>query len=524
MLGIGCAPACGSPSAAAEASGLPFDAATGGKPAWLPESIEFAPSDPVSLNPGQTETRTVRVQPAGSYEVRLALLGDSVDAALSQSALLTSAGMGEFSITASSKPAFFAVRASIESLVALLPVSVSSEGFATLNVTGIYSGARQASQWVASLRSGDTCQGLGNQLPEDGPSPVSSLEPVPSITIPSVPIMPETPVALVLRGDHLLWGCTDVPVLKPDTDVDLSLPLYDVAVSYPASPVQAAFELSGDASDWANHLATVAPQILSGFVLTSTSDAELLLSSMTSSVGASDGQVELNRRRQEGAWDAIVTQAARAACSSEKCLERAVSRWLAQGAASITQGSSIQTRLSLSSNAVSLNQVQLTLESMQGLAAGAWVTSTQVPLESTVGANDDFRGHTYFTFSDGLFLRLLAQLAAIAEYPDAADIPQALAMAVDCDGLATQFDESAPAGSAGCGPSCLAQLCKAALRNSWLNTEAVANARPDSLLDLNFTGKLRLDNHAVVVGCDGTWRGSIAAPDGSTVDVSGTVH
>lgn len=498
--------------------------ATGGNSSVTVQSIRFIPSDTVLLKPGATETRKIEVLPPGDYHIGLALLGNSVDAALSQGQLHTLDGTSEFSITASSVPAVFEVRASVETLVNVLQVSVSNQGFATVNVTGNYKGTRQASEWVASLQTGVTCGKLGNQFPGDGSFATTSHDATPVVQITDVSILPDTSVAVLLRGDYLMWGCTDLPLLTPNQALDLPVELYDTPVSYGSDAVEATFVLDSAADEWAHYLDTVEPEIVAGFSQSATTDADLLLSAMTSSVGAADGQIDFNQRRQAGAWDSIVGDWSTATCSGSQCLRDSLKRWLSTGAASITQGSSIDARLSLSASSVSLNLVQLTLESMKGLAAGAWVTSTQVPLGGPVGANDELRGSTYFSFNDGLFLRLLAQLAASSEYPEASDIPEAQSMMVDCEQLAIRLNGAAPDTSSSCGASCLAQLCKTALRNLWTNTEAVARARASSKLELYFTGKLRLDSHAVAIGCDGTWLGAITAPDGSQISVGGTVH
>jgi hypothetical protein len=470
--------------------------------------------------------RTVQVEPTGAYDIGLALLGNSIDAALSESVLPNVSSTGQFLITASSVPTAFEVRASVESSVALLSVSVSNDGFATVNVNGVYKGTRQASEWVASLHTGVTCVelGTGNGPPKDGALATTSDEGKPLVRIPNVPIAPNSPAAILLRGDYLIHGCANLPVLTPDQTIDLPVELYDVDITYGSQPLSATFVLNAEADAWAAQLAMLRPEIVAGFVQSAATDSELLLSSMTSSIGAADNQLEFNQRRQNGAWDSIVATQAGTVCSGSTCLRDTVDRWLSSGAASVKQGNTIEARLSLSSSSVLLNQIQLTLDSMQGLAAGAWIASTNVPLSGGVRANDDFGGQAYVSFNDGLLLRLLAQVAAATEYPDASDLPEALATVIDCDSLAVQLNTAAPAIATSCGVSCLGQLCRTSLRNLWSNTEAVARARPNSQLNLNFNGKLRLDSHAVVVGCDGTWRGDIIETDGSTVSFGGTVR
>ena len=495
----------------------------GGSTSSAAQSIVFSPADTVLLRPGESIARHVLVTPQAQYDVGLALLGDSVDAALSQSVVQTSSsGECDFSISASSVPTSFNVRASVESLTAVLPVSVSENGYAALSLSGSYSGVRQVSEWVTSLHTDGSCEELGSKLPEDGSLVTTSAVSPPSLKMANVPV--GAAQSVVLRGDHLVWGCRDLPVLSADEILDLVVPLYDVPVSYGPDPIQVVFALNTNATGWSSTLTAVLPDILSGFIQSAANDSQLLLDSMRSSLGSTDAQTDFDQRRAAGDWDSIVASRwTNSTCADDECIRTALDQWLSTGAASVTQGSSIAARLSLSASSVSLNQVQLTLESMQGLAAGAWIASTEVPLTANIDANDILTASTYFSFNDGLFLRQLAQVVASAQYPGASDIPQALASLVDCDTLGTQLNDAA-VGSATCNASCLAQLCRAALRNLWTNTETVARERNNSELTLNFSGTLRLDENAVVVGCDGTWLGKIDSPDGLTTTIGGAVH
>lgn len=517
---VGCS---SSSSATAGSTPVGPNEGSGGNASNAAQSVVFSPADTVLLRPGETVSRHVLVTPEAQYDVGLALLGGSVDAALSQSLVQTSPnGEGDFSITAASSPTSFNVRASVGSLVVELPVSVSENGYAALNISGSYSGVRQVSEWVTSLHAEGSCENLGSRLPEDGSLVTTGTVSPPSLKMAHVPV--GAAQSVVLRGDYQLWGCKDLPMVTADEILDLVVPLYDVPISYGPGPIQVVFALDTNAIGWSSTLTAVLPDILSGFVQSTANDSELLLNSMRTSLGSADAQTDFDQRRATGAWDSIVANRwASSTCSNDECIRTALERWLSTGAASVTQGSSIAARLSLSASSVSLNQVQLTLESMQGLAAGAWIASTQVPLTANIDAKDILTASTYFSFNDGLFLRQLGQVVASAQYPGATDLPQALAKLADCDTLGTQLNEAAPSSTT-CNASCLAQLCKAALRNLWSGTETVARERSNSELTLNFSGTLRLDQNAVVVGCDGSWLGKVDSPGGLTTTIGGAVH
>ena len=207
------------------------------------ESITFSPTNTVLLQPGYTQFLTVVVQPDSTYDVTLALLDGSNDAALSATVVRTSTtGRGQFSITASSVPASFGVRASAGSKSAILPVSVSDSGYASLNVTGNYSGVRQVNEWVATLKSGESCTEFGSSLPDDGAIGAQSTVSPPNITVTNIPVGPVQSV--VLRGDYSVWGCKDVPALTSGETLDISIQLFDIPAVYGPDAVPAVFTIS----------------------------------------------------------------------------------------------------------------------------------------------------------------------------------------------------------------------------------------------------------------------------------------
>jgi hypothetical protein len=320
-----------------------------------------------------------------------------------------------------------------------------------------------------------------------------------------------------------MWGCADLPTLTADETVELPIRLYDTAVTYRPDPIEVNFLLESNAQGWADNLDALAKPVVDAFVQPSNNDVDLLLNTMQSSLGSLDGQADFSQRRLSGNWDSIVATRWTDDNCGVQCIRSALTRWFSQGAASIRTGTSIDARVSLSSTAVSLNQVQLTLDSMQGLAASAWISSPQVPLAGTVDANDSLNFTTYFSFNDELFLRLLAQVVASTEYPAATDVPAALATLVECETLGPRLNEAAPS-TGGCGTSCLSQLCKTAIRNLWTNTETVARSRASSVMMLSFACTLRLDEAAVAIGCDGTWRGKIDTPESTSISIGGAIH
>jgi hypothetical protein len=532
LIAGGSIAACGSSSAsnasAPSGSGSTYSTGTGGTSSLTAQSIAFDPPDTVLLRPGESLIRNVVVSPASIFDVNLALLDSSADAALSQSVIQTSSeGVGSFTITGSSAPASFDVRASVGTISSKLSVSVSDIGYATVNVTGSYAGIRKASEWVASLHSGKSCAELGTQLPDDGALAViganSSQNLPPKLEIDNVPAVPVgLTQAVILRGDHLIWGCKNVPTLNSQDVLDLEVPLYDVPVSYGADPIHVVFDMVTNTDAWATELASVKTSISDAFVQSMDRDPTLLLESMKAHLQDSL-QAAFDQRRSSGNWDEILSDDWNSLPGfADGCIRNALDHWLTDGAAKVSKGASIDTKLSLSAASVSLNQVQLSLLAMNGYDATELIAQTQVPMTATIDAKDALFATTHFSFNDGLLLRLLAQTSALSQFPDAKDLSDALSRLVQCDALGVQMNSAAP-DDGQCDSSCLAQLCATALQSLWTNSDTAARTRNYSDLTMNCSGTLRLDGNSVVTGYDGTWVGLISSPAGN-ISTGGTLH
>ena len=127
--------------------------------------------------PDEVKELQIVAQPPGVYQVRFALLGDPTDASLDRSEAVTSAdGRASLVLTAPSKNALFSVRASIglgssksggSEVTAQRIVSVSSTGYATVEVNPDYAGSRTPPYWIASART-EKCEDLVGNPPPDG--------------------------------------------------------------------------------------------------------------------------------------------------------------------------------------------------------------------------------------------------------------------------------------------------------------------------------------------------------------------
>ena len=511
---IGCSSNSASMSTAGPAN---YATGTGGQTSstGTAESITFSPANTVLLKPGYLAFETVVVQPDFIYDVTLALLDGSSDAALSATVVRTSkTGRGQFSITASSVPTSFGVRASVGSESAILPVSVSDSGYASLNVTGNYSGVRQVSEWVATLKSGESCTAFGSSLPDDGAigPPPSTVSP-PSITVTDVPVGPVQ--SIILRGDHSIWGCKDVPALTSGETLDIPIQLFDIPAVYGPDAVPAVFTISTNADVWASNLATTKTALITGFEQASSSDVDHLLDGMYSSITDPQTQTEFDQRRSSGNWHAVVaSQWLTLDGSSDQCMATVLDQWLSAGIAQLASGTDIDTNLKLISPSASLGQEQVTLTSMASYPPSEYALITDFPLSTTFEANDAMAASATLSFNEADLLRLLAASAAQRQFPNATDVPGALASLLQCDSLGSNLDAAAPSNAL-CDASCLSNLCTQALTQMWSATASVADQYGTTKLTLSCSGTLQLDPNAVVRGYTGSWVGGIASPSGS---------
>ncbi len=483
----------------------------------LVKSIAFNPAETVLLKPGDTVSRTVLVQPAGAYDVSLALLAGSSDASLSDSVVRTNdAGMADFSITASSAPSAFGIRATVGKVNSILSVSVSDSGYAALKVTGNYTGVRNMSEWVATIHNGQVCSDFGNILPDDAALATHSPSIPAGLAIANVPVGPTQSV--VLRGDHAVWGCRDVPALASGQTVDIQIQVFDVPATYGADPVPAQFTINTNLDGWASNLSSSSPIIIDAFEQSATSDVNLLLDAMRAATNDAQVQSDFDLRRSSGNWHSVLaSQWSSLSGAGDQCIRVALNQWLVAGSNLVTKGVVLDTTLKLIAPTASLGQEQLTLKSMAGYSTLDYTSVTDFPLTTTFGPNDGLAASATITFNDALFLRQLAVTAAQEQYPSVADIPGALASLLQCDGVGVNLDNAAPQSSA-CDAGCLSQLCSNALTTLWTNTVSASDQRGSTKLNVSCTGTLQVDPNAAVHGYSGTWVGIIASPAGNVLN------
>ncbi|HHH29377.1 MAG TPA: hypothetical protein ENK57_13670, partial [Polyangiaceae bacterium] len=206
-----------------DSAGVEDDASGGGLPG--PDaSIAFANEGTLTLAPGEQATVTVITSPAQRYEISFLLVGDTLDASLSNSTVVAN-DQGEASVTlrAPNSATSFAVRAKIkDGNHADLPVAVSDQGFGALDITPVYNGDREVTDWSAFVVSGKSCEALGTTFPEDPPGALeASADDGEALVIDVAPVGPA--LAVFVRSKHIVWGCSDVTNLVAEATTNVEV-------------------------------------------------------------------------------------------------------------------------------------------------------------------------------------------------------------------------------------------------------------------------------------------------------------
>ncbi|MBW2454046.1 MAG: hypothetical protein JRI68_06035 [Deltaproteobacteria bacterium] len=220
---------------------LPPDA---GPDAGVNGSISFEDDKTLLLAPRETVDIGVVTTPPAAYTVSFYLAGDALDASLDQSQVVTdpSSGKAQVKLRAPNSATNFVVRATIkDGPAADLAISVSDQGFGTLEITPSYGGDRPVDEWQGRLVSGTTCEALAETFPDDPEGAlIGSADPDEPIVIMGAPVGPN--LSVFVRAGHYMWGCIDEAdlVASETTPVEVSI------VNKPIVPDEAFLEIELD--------------------------------------------------------------------------------------------------------------------------------------------------------------------------------------------------------------------------------------------------------------------------------------
>jgi hypothetical protein len=496
----------------------------------LPASLSFTESS-LSMAPGEARELRVQAIPAGSYRVRFTLLGEALDASLSQSEVVTAEdGAAAVTLTAptTAPSTTFTVRAAIDTLAtASLDVSVSSSGVARVQVVPHYGGHRTVAYWLASAHVDHKCADLSGTLTDGDPTAqgLANEEPL----IDKVPV--GRPVALTVRAGHFATGCTDASDLKLNLVNRVTVEVYDLPLRLDGS-FSVVLGADSVAPSWTDTLAAVLDvAAVDSAVLGSDAadDRYALLDAMQELAplpDTSSNTKDFATARRDGSWDQQLAYPPTPPVGTvyktmgETAIRNEINAWLTQGLASMASGCTLTAVL----DPAGTGSARLTPTSFAGVSGTADKHGLG-PADASWSADPDdtLLLGARLAWQPSKLLASLAQARAVAQ-TGAADAGAALASAIDCGSVAKLLlAAGANQGTisfGACDERCTVDLCAAALAQIWKRSTAALPAT-SAVVDVSATAKATADDEARPTGAQGTWKGTVTLGSAAPSSVSG---
>lgn len=462
------------------------------------EIIEFLPSEMLFLAPSERTSLTVEVSPRRRQNVTFELLTEAsgFDGFLfSSEARVRDDGTATVELRAPSVQALFTVRASLpEGSRAMLSVTVSSEGYGSIDVTPRYEGARTVPQWTASAHINKTCEKLDSfwidgDLVATGASK-ATIENVPS----------GVPVAVTLRGGQLASGCTTLTALRAGDVKQVEIEASDRPIDVKSGTLSLSLGLTSSTAVFADHLSTAIASGRGYFRGEHSTDAAALVALMSQALTPTE-QEEFNESRETYELSKVVD----AAYLQNGPITETIGRMLSDAAAMIT--------------GPDLFRGQLTLEG----------TNSQFLLKEVTGIEASesgfFQGSTWMVSAESgdmlvlggtLSYEPLRWLGAIAKSQAGTEPTVRVLEAAKCP-LVGQSIFSAVGGApySDCDESCLVALCEESLATLWASL--LVQGPPLTTLQLGVSGRAELYGSARVESMKGSWVGRLGSEDETSV-------
>lgn len=495
-------------------------------------SLRFDSNDALQLLPGEQKTVVVQASPPGQYKVRFGLLGKPGvprDASLDR-AEATTASDGTVSVvlTAATSATLFTLRASIaDKLSAERPVSVSSNGFASLSIRPRYAGDRPIAYFFASVRQGVTCSDLMGTMAPDG-TLSGQAAPNESLRLDGIPIGVD--LALSVRAGYLASGCADVRDLKLDPTNTIDVVLTDVPLQLDGGKLSLSLTLRTPAAEIAPALHDGIDRVLESLHEGASDDVQSLLTSMREVLGAPLTTTAFDNARTAGSWDLALRS--KYGTKAATMLRAPCGAWLEQGLGAFTGSNALAGVLGF--NEATPNVATLSLAAVANADAVEAGFSQSNPVFVSTSAGDNVlvqasptkTGDYRLRFAPSRLVAALALGPARAAHDGAATVAEALADQIDCASIAGTLTATSDSQTAfsGCNAACMEDLCRSALARLWLRAkDASVRLNRFGNLSLNAAGAASVDEYARPTGIAGSWIGMLATAS-STTPVGGDVH
>jgi hypothetical protein len=464
-------------------------------------TLRFDADGVLTLAPGDVVTVTV-IGGAG-VDVLIALEGDYGDASIDASRLVLNAtGRATFKLRAPKTPSTFALRASSDqpTASARLDVAVGRDGFGTVRVTPHYKGARAAPEVWGSAFLKSSCKDLTKAAPKDGAPLVAGTMDVP-FDLKSVPA--GASVAISVRIGHYSVGCTDVTDLAPNGTRDVAVEIYDRPLDIAAVDLEARLTFAPSPTEQTAWDARMdgAIQLVAGKVSplgTSSDDATRLLDAMAlvaqnAGFGTARG----------GGWDAKTATW----LSQHPSIRTTTLGWLNAGKTS-----------TLADLIFHIGPDQTDQQTALTLANKDLGFSIDVPFSLVPDADDTLRVEGPIAAQPTAIVTRTADVRAAADVAQSTDVPSALAIRIDCAGLAQNLLGGQTYAYGVCNAACMEQLCTGGLSATWKGAHDASQKLGDTTaVVVNASGKATVGEYADPAALTGTWVGQVK---GGTADPS----
>lgn len=464
-------------------------------------TIEFTHEGTLTLVPGETTQVGIVTDPPDYYEVAFYLVGAALDASLDPSMLVTDQdGRGLVTLRAPNEATSFVLRAAItDGQAADLPVAVSAEGFGALDITPRYTGQRSTELWVAKVVSGTTCAELAASLPEDPPGALSAVaEPGEPLVIDVAPVGPN--LAIMVRGGHYMWGCTDEAHLVAGETTRVEVPVVNAPVDTTHALLDVQMTFVPDAGAWQQLVSASTEQMVSAMFGEHGLEADALLCAMEA---ASPDPAAFAAHAAAAEWSSLVTGYLDAEPLSLTDTVRALA-----SAGVAAQPNELMGRLAGLEEApgfgvFSLGRIGTVSPDEAGVPAEYLLTLAVDPADAV-----QLGGRLFWLASR--WVAVAADAAATTANAEHDGVAAALAEQMRCPELANTLGELPD-----CDVACMTELCRAGLGALWTAAaSSSATAGQVGELTLQASGPAQFDDYASLEGFEGIWLGSIS--DGTT--------
>lgn len=460
--------------------------------------VSFDKPGVLTLMPGQEVV--VGVHAVDSIKaVRISIEGTYGDASIDKGSLVfDQSGQASFTLRAPAMPATFGLRATSESpeASAHLDVAVSADGFSTVHVQPHYKGVRPVPSFRASAFVRTTCKDLAKAPPTDGSPARDGTGTSPVIDLPSVPA--GSSVAISVRIQHYAVGCIDVSDLAPNVDRTVNVDIYDRPLDVTALDLEARLTFTPtmqEQLDWAVRLDAASVLALTKFSPygTTTDESQRLLDAM--SVAANNSAFAT--ARNGNGWDAKTTTWLGAHSPS---MRTRAQTWLTNGKAHTLDDQILHI------GPGQPNQQAMVVPTMTAKDMGI---GSNVPFSAVADADDTLRLEGPLDIFPTALATYAANVQAAKDVQAASDVPTALAIQLDCSGLATVLLNGQQYAYGSCDASCMKTLCDSGIAGMWqVGRDASEKSQETLEVLVNASGKATVGDTADPIGLTGMWSGS----------------